>query len=223
MKELIELAKKIEDIELRKKVVEFLKNPRLTNKNFQKYKPEKIKDAGSVFGVTGPTSIGAVERDVLQHTKALTELCIKTADIVKKRYGISLNKDELIAASILHDIMKIFEFKRTKEGTLEHTGIMLDHTMLAVAEFYKRNFPENVIHIIAAHFGEAGPTPPRNFEALIFHYLDAMLSLVEYYQRGQLQQQAMLQQPQVIITEEELKKLIEKSQIGEKSETQTSE
>lgn len=217
MKELINLAKKIEDRELRKKVVEFLRNPRLTSRNFQKYKPEKIKDAGSVFGVTGATPMIPVERDVLEHTIALTELCIKTANLVQKKYGIPLNKDELIAASILHDIMKIFEFKRTKEGGLEHTGVMLDHTMLAVAELYKRNFPENVIHIIAAHFGEAGPTPPRNFEALIFHYLDAMLSLVEYYQRGQLQQQSMLQRPQMILTEEELRKLI-----GEKSETKTS-
>jgi hypothetical protein len=53
--------------------------------------------------------------------------------------------------------------------------------MLGVAELYRRGFPEGVIHIIASHFGQGGPTPPRNFEALIFHYLDSMLSLVEYH------------------------------------------
>jgi hypothetical protein len=60
---------------------------------------------------------------------------------------------------------------------------MLDHTMLATAELYTRNFPEEVIHIVASHFGEAGPTPPRTFEALIFHHLDSLVSIIEYYDR----------------------------------------
>jgi 7,8-dihydroneopterin 2',3'-cyclic phosphate phosphodiesterase len=201
MNELIKLANKIKNANLRKKVVEFLEKPKLTSKEFEKYKSEKLDKAGSIFVVTGPTTMGPVERDILHHTIALTELCIKTADLIEEKYGIKLNKDHLIAASLLHDIMKIFEYKRNEKGELEHTGIMLDHTMLAVAELYHRGFPENVIHIIAAHAGEAGTTPPRNFEALIFHYLDTLVSLTEYYQRGQLKQ--ILEEPKIIITEEE--------------------
>jgi 7,8-dihydroneopterin 2',3'-cyclic phosphate phosphodiesterase len=207
MERLLKLAEKIEKKELREKVIEFLKNLRLSSKHFKKYPKESLSDAGSIFLV--PTScLGPVERDVVNHTVALTELCIETADIFEKNYGLKLKKDFLIAASILHDLMKVFEYKKDKAGNLEPTGIMLDHTMLAVAELYARDFPEEVIHIVASHYGEAGPTPPRTFEALVFHHLDTLTSIIEYYHLGKKK----LDQKVIILTREELKKLGEKAE-----------
>jgi len=207
MKKLLKLAERIEDKTLRKKVINFLKDLRLTSKYFKKYPKERLEDAGSLFVV--PTSgLGPIERDIVNHTVALTDLCIKTADNFNKNYGLKLKKDFLIAASILHDLMKVFEYKRDKDRDLEPTGIMLDHTMLVVAELYKRDFPEEVIHIVASHYGESGPTPPRSFEAVIFHHLDTLVSIVEYYHKGKkkLDKQIML------LTEEELKRLGEKAE-----------
>jgi 7,8-dihydroneopterin 2',3'-cyclic phosphate phosphodiesterase len=207
MKKLLKLAENIENETLRKKVVDFLKDLRLSSKDFKKYPKEKLKDAGSLFIV--PTSgMGPIERDVVTHTVALTELCMRVADNFKKNYGLELNKDFLVAASILHDLMKVFEYKRTKKGTLEPTGIMLDHTMLAVAELYHRNFPEEVIHIVASHYGESGPTPPRTFEALVFHHLDALVSIVEYYYQGKKK----LDHQIIFLTEEDLKRLGEQAE-----------
>lgn len=207
MKKLLKLAEKIKDKTLRNKVMDFLRDLRLTSKYFQKYPKEKLEDAGSLFVV--PTSgLGPIERDIVNHTIALTELCIKTADNFKKNYGLKLKRDFLIAASILHDLMKVFEYKRDKDDELEPTGIMLDHTMLAVAELYKRDFPEEVIHIIASHFGESGPTPPRSFEAVIFHHLDSLVSIVEYYHKGKKK----LDRQIILLTEEELKRLGEKAE-----------
>jgi len=209
--ELLELAKKIDDKNLRKKVIEFIKDPKLTNEDFKKYKAEKLEKGGSIFVVSGPTSMGPVERDILHHTLALGDLCLKIADFMKEKFGIPLNRDYMLAAAILHDMMKLFEFKRGEDG-LEPTGVMLDHTMLAVAEFYHRGFPEDVIHIIASHPGEAGTTPPRNFESLIFHHLDSMLSIVEYYlyskTRQMLAEKMMKEKRLVAIPEDDLKKLI---------------
>ena len=51
--------------------------------------------------------------------------------------------------------------------------------MLGTSELYARGFPEPVIHIVASHFGDQGPTPPQTIEAVIFHYadnLDAVLN-----------------------------------------------
>ena len=96
----------------------------------------------------------------------------------------------MIAGALLHDMMKMFEWK-TGESGAEPTGVLLDHTMLAVAEFYYRGFPENVIHIIASHFGEASPTPPRNYEALILHYVDTLLSVSEFHLYGVKQENPM--------------------------------
>jgi len=207
MKKLLKLAEKIEDKILRKRIIDFLKDLRLTSKYFKKYRGEKLENAGSLFVI--PTSgLGPIERDIVNHTVALTELCIKTADNFKKNYGLKLKKDFLVAASILHDLMKIFEYKRDKNGDLEPTGIMLDHTMLGVAELYKRDFPEEVIHIVASHFGESGPTPPRSFEAVIFHHLDSLVSIIEYYHKGKKK----LDKQIILLTEEELKRLGEKAE-----------
>ncbi len=175
MERLIELSKKIKDEKLRKMVVDFLKDLKLSNKSFSKYPKMKVEEAATMFTVNGST----VERDVLNHTISLVDLCEKSADSFKKTLGLSIDKDKLISAAILHDVMKLFEWERGPSG-LEHTGILLDHTMLGVAELYHRGFPEDIIHIVASHFGDGGPTPPRTFEALILHHLDTMTSLVEF-------------------------------------------
>lgn len=204
MKQLIELAQKIKDEELRRKVVEFLKDPRLSHKEFKKYPPMKIEEAKTPFTMSSSQGMATVDRDVLIHTIALADLCMKTADTMEDNYGLSINRDYLLAAAILHDLPKIFEFKKTKNG-FEHSGVLLDHSMLGVAEFYHRGFPEQVIHIIASHFGETGPTPPRNFEALILHYCDTLLSVMEFHLYGDKQQQQPVQL--VFLDEESLKKI----------------
>jgi len=183
MKKLLDLTKKIKDQKLRKQVVSFLKDLRLSNKHFKKYPKEDIEEAGSIF-VIQSAGLGPVERNLVKHTVALADLCEKTADCFKENYGLKLNKDHLLAAAILHDVVKVFEFKRSGDGSLEHTGITLDHTMLGVAELYSRNFPEEIIHIVASHFGQGGPTPPRSFEAVVFHELDSLTSSIEYYHWG---------------------------------------
>lgn len=178
MEELINLAEKIKDEELRKKVVETLKISRLSHPEFKKYPKEDIEKLKTPFTVPG---YGTAERgELVRHIASVTEICIEVAKNLEKNYGISINMDYLIAGALLHDIMKVFEWK-IEDGEIKHTGIMLDHSMLAVAELYHRGFPEEVIHIVASHFGEAGPTPPRNFEALILHYVDSLVSVVEFH------------------------------------------
>jgi 7,8-dihydroneopterin 2',3'-cyclic phosphate phosphodiesterase len=203
MKEFIELAQRIRNKELRDRVIDFLKDLKLSHKDFQKYPKEDLKKARTMFG----SNSNIAERDILNHSLSLAELCEKTANVLQENYGIPLNLDNLIAAAILHDIMHLFEYKQTKEGT-EHTGLSLDHTTLAVAEFYHRGFSEEVIHIIAAHAGEAGLTSPRNFEALIFHHLDNLLAETEFHLYSHTKSPGIL-----VLDDEAIKKMI-----GEKTE-----
>ena len=205
MKELIELAEKIQDKELRKKVIDYIKNPTPSHKDFQKYPVEKIDKVHTPFSVG---NLGTAMRDVLKHTISVTEVCIQTADSLQKNFGLKVNKDYLIAGAVLHDVMKVVEWKMQASGP-KHTGVLLDHSMLGVAELYRRDFPEQVIHIVASHFGEGGTTPPRSYEALIVHYVDAMLSLAEF-QISAGNQQAQL--PILVLDEETMKKLGEKSE-----------
>ena len=199
MKELMEIAQKIKNKELKEKVLDILKNPKLSSKDFRKYEAMKIKDVRTPFSIGGNMS---VERDVLNHTIAVVDGCERMAEVFEKRYGMPLNRDYLIAGSLLHDIMKIFEWRMGSDGA-EHSDVKLDHTMLAVAELYHRDFPEEVIHIVASHFGDNGPTPPRSFEALILHHVDTLLSIAEYHMYAAMQQQM----PLVLLDEETIKKI----------------
>lgn len=211
MKEFIELAQKIKDEKLRKLVVDFLKDPKLSHKDFRKYSMEKLENARTIFGSANLTA----ERDILNHSVALADLCIKTSEIISEKYGIPINVDNLIAAAILHDIMHLYEYKRTEAG-IEHTGLTLDHTTLAVAELYHRGFPEELIHIIAAHAGEAGLTAPRNYEALIFHHLDNMLAMTEFHLYSSRPSQQMM-----VLDEETIKKIIgEQAEQDKKSKSE---
>jgi 7,8-dihydroneopterin 2',3'-cyclic phosphate phosphodiesterase len=206
MKEFIELAQRIKNKELREQVVAFLKDLKLSHKDFQKYPREDLKKARTMFG----SSSNVAERDILNHSLSLAELCEQTTKVLQENYGIPINLDNLIAASILHDLMHLFEYKQTESGT-EHTGLPLDHTTLGVAELYHRGFPEEVIHIIAAHAGEAGLTTPRNFEALIFYHLDNMLAATEFHLYSHSKSPGIL-----LLDDETIKKMI-----GEKSEDKT--
>ncbi|MEM5836164.1 MAG: HDIG domain-containing protein [Candidatus Aenigmatarchaeota archaeon] len=200
MEELIRLAEKIENKELKRKVIEILKDPKLSHEEFKKYPREDISKVKTPFTLAGR---GTVERgNLIKHIVSVTELSIKTAECLEKNYGIAINMDHLIAGALLHDIMKVFEWK-IEGNEVRHTGIMLDHSMLAVAELYHRGFPEEVIHIVASHFGEAGPTPPRNFEALILHYVDTLASMVEFYFSTPKEQSFQL----LLLDEETIKKL----------------
>jgi len=174
MEELIELAKQIKDEKLRKKVIEFLKNPEVSHPEFKKYTRTDFKKVKTFF----TTSYGTVIRDAYNHTITLTKLCIETAKVLEENYGVKIDLDSLIAAAILHDLMKSYEWL-LEDDVPKPSDILLDHTMLMTAELYHRNFPEKVIHIVASHFGANGPTPPRTLEAFILHSLDSFLSMIE--------------------------------------------
>jgi len=170
MERLIKLAEKIEDKNLREKTIEILKDIKLTHSELSKYPREEPEKVRTPFGVENAISF----RDLINHTEAVTETCIAIAKIVKEKYGIDVKMDFLIAGSLLHDIMKVYEFKDGKP-----TDILLDHSSLALAELYKRDFPEEVLHLVISHSG-ASTNPPKTIEALILHYVDSLLALLEF-------------------------------------------
>lgn len=163
---LIELANKIEDKDLREKVIDFIKNPKASH-------PE-IKEAG-VSLEESPASINwhhRYEGGLIDHTVAVTKLALKMADVFEEVYGVKVNRDHIIAGALLHDIMKPYNYIKTDEGFDHYDMFNLDHLTLAVAELYKRGFPLDVIKIVASHHGEHSPTRPQSIEAYIVHYAD---------------------------------------------------
>lgn len=203
MQQLIELANRIEDKELKHKVVDLIKNPKLSNPNFQQYPQEDLERVKTPFSVG---DMGVAEREVIKHTITNTELCLKIADTFEENYGIKVNRDVLLAGSLLHDIMKIYEWRIDEEGDAVPTGLTLDHAILAVSELYARGFPEEIIHLVASTRGEHAP--PKTIEALILHYVDTMTSLTEFFIGVKPKKQQM---PVIVLDEETFRKMKEEN------------
>lgn len=176
MSKLIELAKKIKDEELREKVIQLLKDPKLSNPEiiYPHSDPEKI-----------PSSLGShhsKEGGHTEHTASVTELAMKIAEHFEKTYGVKINYDYLIAGALLHDWMKIYHFTKS-HGVWKHSGCLIDHAVLTACELYARGFPEEVIHIVEAHGGDLGQVAarPQTLEALIVFYADVTDSAIESF------------------------------------------
>jgi len=165
MKELLKMAERIKNEELRKKTVSILKNPTLSNSNFSG-KHSKFENA--------PASLNwhhVYDGGLAEHTLSVTRMSVRIAQVLKSVYGIEADMDVLIAGCLLHDIGKVFEYIKSG-GDWDSSDILLDHTMLGTSELYARGFPPEVIHMVASHFGDKGPTPPMTIEAKILSNID---------------------------------------------------
>jgi len=170
-KKLLAVAAGIKDKELRDKVIDIVKNPKLSNKGFG-YGALPMKDA--------PASLNwhhINEGGLAKHTYVVATLGLAIADVFEKNYAVSIDRDTLIAGCILHDIAKLFDMKR-QGRSFDATDLTIDHIIMGSAELYARGFPEGVIHMVASHFGEGGTTSPQTAEALILHHADTMSAIV---------------------------------------------
>lgn len=164
---LIKLAERINNKELRKKVISLIKNPGPKHKGFGK--GVKLEDA--------PASESwhhTEEGGLILHIESVTKMAIELAKVYQKQYKIELDMDALIAASLCHDLMKVAELEDVGGVMVMKTPLYLDHLTLGVAELYARGFPPKVIHMIAAHHGEGGPVQPSETEAVILHFADSI-------------------------------------------------
>lgn len=170
-KNLFELCKKIKDAELRKRVEDFIKNLAPSHSDF---KIALSLDKVPAAPISRLTRAGGM----IQHTVSVVELCEFYAKHIEKVYGVKMNADYVVAAAILHDLYKAVEFGQ-EAGQYVSAEFFLNHLNLMIAELYARGFPKELIHIIAAHFGENSPTPPLTYEALCLYWADSFATVIE--------------------------------------------
>ena len=175
MKDAIDLANQIKDKKLREKVVKILKNPDAKNSEF-------VYPA-MPFDKIPAWAMGAhhhYEGGELDHTIMVAKIALSMAENLEKVYSAKPNKDHIIAGALLHDIGKVFLIK--KNGSeWAFTGCHMDHADLSAAVLYAHEFPEEVIHIVAAHGGDQGfpAAQPRTLEAILVTHADFIDATVE--------------------------------------------
>jgi putative nucleotidyltransferase with HDIG domain len=111
---------------------------------------------------------------IIQHIRAVTQMCIETYN----RYemlGLSdkLNRDELVAGGLLHDVGKFIEYKRDDAGKIIQTkeGKYLRHPAMGLELVYEFDLPLIVRQAIVFHSKE-GDKIPRLTEVEIIHRCD---------------------------------------------------
>jgi 3'-5' exoribonuclease len=113
---------------------------------------------------------------LLEHTLAVTKIALGICEIHK-----DLNKDYVIAGSMLHDMAKIQEYQMTTNITTTVEGNLIGHVSIASNLLFEGmkflNTPEEVriklLHIVITHMGEYGSSKlPATPEALAVHLAD---------------------------------------------------
>ena len=112
----------------------------------------------------------------IEHVRTCTKMAIAIDDVLEKAYGhrrTPVNRDYLIAGSLLADVGKLLEFDKKPDGTVFKSdyGKHLRHPFSGVGLAFKHGIPSEVMHVIAVHSKEGGGEK-RSPEAIIFHHVD---------------------------------------------------
>jgi putative nucleotidyltransferase with HDIG domain len=118
---------------------------------------------------------GDIDMKFIEHLNSCAQQCIAIADVLKNsfRCSIPINRDHLIAGSLLADVGKPLEYDKDASGKVVQGkfGQQLRHPFSGVALAYKHGIPPEVMHMIATHSHE-GDKVERSIESIIFHHAD---------------------------------------------------
>jgi len=158
----------IKDLELREKVI-------ASWVEAMQYRDWTVKELQSI-----PFTLLAEDVKIffIEHVRTCTKMAIAIDKVLSDAYGSRkkpINRDYLIAGSLLADVGKLFEFDKKPDGTIYKSeyGKHLRHPFSGVGLAFKHGLPSEVMHIIAVHSKE-GSGEKRSPEAIIFHHVDFM-------------------------------------------------
>jgi putative nucleotidyltransferase with HDIG domain len=118
---------------------------------------------------------GDIDLTFVDHIRSCARQCMAIADVLEEVFGdrIPVNRDVLLAGSLLADAGKPLEYDKDASGNViqGRYGEMLRHPFSGVAMCYKHGIPPEVMHVVATHSHE-GDKVQRSIESIIFHHAD---------------------------------------------------
>lgn len=117
--------------------------------------------------------------NLIEHTIAVTEGAIGLAKAMKENYKqmpFEINFDWLIAGGLLHDVGKLLEIEKTKEGKYRksYQGKCARHPISGAILVAQAGLPEEIVNIVACHAKE-GEGRPKKVETVLIHQADFAL------------------------------------------------
>jgi 7,8-dihydroneopterin 2',3'-cyclic phosphate phosphodiesterase len=162
------LTRRIHDRKLRAKVTELLEKTEI------EIGGEKYTSLPLNVSPAAQTRHHAYEGGYIEHVVSTANIALALCDSVENVYHGKIDRDLVLAGILLHDVLKPFTYSIDECGNYESTRLAdyLDHLSLATAELIRMGFPLELVHIVAAHYGDYGPVRPRTLEALVCHLAD---------------------------------------------------
>lgn len=123
---------------------------------------------------------------LLEHTLSMATLANYLAD----HYPF-VNRDLLLAGTLLHDMGKVLEYDTSKSFSFSEDGRLVGHITRAIVLVEKAatelgDIPEDklrhLVHLIASHHGTqewGSPVIPKTLEAILLHQIDLLDSRVQ--------------------------------------------
>ena len=117
-----------------------------------------------------------VKIQFIEHVRTCCKMAIACDKVLDEAYGerkTRVNRDYLIAGSLLADVGKLLEFEKKPDGTIFKCdfGKHIRHPFSGVGLAFKHDVPSEVMHVIATHSKEAAGEK-RSPECIIFHHVD---------------------------------------------------
>ena len=124
---------------------------------------------------------------LLEHTLSMAMI----AQYLAEHYPY-VNKDLLLAGTLLHDMGKVTEYQVDDAFNFSEDGRLVGHIVRAIVQIEmaaaQMDFPpddlRNLIHLIASHHGTlewGSPVRPKTLEAILLHQIDLLDSRVQGY------------------------------------------
>lgn len=111
----------------------------------------------------------------IDHVRAVCRMCMAADNVLSEVHGPNktvVNRDYLIAGTLLADVGKLLEFEIVDGKPVKSDyGKHIRHPFSGVGLAFKHGLPSEVMHIIATHSKE-GAGEKRLPESIIFHHCD---------------------------------------------------
>ena len=157
---------KIKNPELRKKVVDIWADAAKEGG----WKPRELTEIPFTL-LTNTRGI-----NLMEHTIAVTDGALGLAQAMKRNYSempFEIDLDWLVAGGLLHDVGKLLEFEKSKEGTFKKSlkGKCARHPISGAILVARAGLPDEIVNIVACHAKE-GEGRPQRVETVLIHQAD---------------------------------------------------
>ncbi len=163
---LIEFANKIGKGDLRQLVIDVLKNPRLSIASVEPF--ISIEESPAA-----PRKHHMFSGGLLIHTLSVARISEALVNIFEEVYNIRIDRDLVIAAALLHDIYKYYQYEKDVigGGYKPREDWYLSHEYAIIAELARRGAKDDIIRVVSEVHGTA---PFTTLEGLIVHLADSI-------------------------------------------------